>query len=237
MLFAVTIFTLRIVKGLLETFGLKNNPYLKDAIPHRVTTLVPDADTGDLQEPSQNKMVIMLLGAKSNHPMGLFAPQFAAIGDWLEKMDQMFLKDEVPGFLGQTGFNRFDERGAIESVYISYWRSIEDLWKFAHTSTHRDAWQWWEKNIKSNGYVGINHEIFEADAKHWENVYINFQPTLMGATTYLRKGGKSEAGVVPDEYISPLVDASRGKLAKSSGRLGREPTRYDKTSVATDLYS
>lgn len=158
------------------------------------------------------------------------------VGDWLGKMNKV-LDAGASGFLGQTTFHRMDERGAPEIILISYWESIEDLWEFAHSGVHREAWQWWEKTIKDNDYVGINHEIFEADAKHWENIYANFQPTLMGASTFLKKGGKTiEGGVVADEWISPLVDASRGKLAKSSGRMGRTITKHDATRVGKDTY-
>ena len=58
-----------------------------------------------------------------------------------------------------------------------------------------------------------------ADAR--ENVYLNFQPTGLGATTYLRRGDKFEGGTVDDQWVSPLVQANRGKLRTSSGRLGR----------------
>lgn len=61
-------------------------------------------------------------------------------------------------------------------MFLSYWRSIEDLHAFAHAPLHREAWTWWEKTIKAHGFIGVNHEIYEADRGHWENVYVNFQP-------------------------------------------------------------
>ena len=205
----------------------------------RNTALVPDMD-GQIND-ERNKIVILLLGVKSNHPFGLFAPQFLKIGEWLEKMNVQFNgqngESRPKGFLGQTGWERKDEKGAREFTFISYWRSIEDVHAFAHSLLHREAWQWWEKTLKQNDYLGINHEVFEADAKHWETVYANFQPTGLGATTYLRKRDKLEGGVVEDEWIMPLVDARRGKLAKSSARLGRYPTKYDEDRPDTDAYA
>ena len=36
-------------------------------------------------------------------------------------------------------------------------------------------------------------------------------------------------GTVGDEFIKPLIDASRGKLRTSAGRLGRDPKQlYEK---------
>ena len=125
----------------------------------------------------------------------------------------------------------------MEFTFISYWRSIEDLHAFAHGPLHRQAWTWWEKTLKQHDAIGINHEIYEADAGHWENVYINFQPTGLGATTYLRTNdGKVEGGEVSEEWISPLVDAGRGKLRSSAGRLRRPATKFDADRPDAGLY-
>lgn len=229
---------LKLGNGLLQAYKIIPNPYMKDVFDGRTTALVPDSETGEITTPAGKKIVILHLGAKSNHPFGFFHTPFQGVGAWIEKMNDIMDKGEVNGFLGQTTFHRQDEKGALETMLISYWESIEDLWAFAHSGVHREAWTWWEKTIKENGAVGINHEIFEADASKWENIYVNFQPTLMGATTYLKKGGKTlEGGVVPDEWISPLVDARRGKLAKSSGRMGREITKFDENRVAKETYA
>lgn len=64
------------------------------------------------------------------------------------------------------------------------------------------------------------HEVYEADRSNWEAVYINFQPTLLGATTYVKRNGKLEGGEVDEEWISPLLDANRGPLRTSMGRRG-----------------
>jgi hypothetical protein len=49
-------------------------------------------------------------------------------------------------------------------------------------------------------------------AKNWESIYVNCQPTGLGTTSYLKKGDKLVTGVVADEWISLVVDASEGKL-------------------------
>jgi len=209
---------------------------MEGVIPGRTTALLPNEKTGEPESASSRKIAVFHLGARSSHPLGYLAPQFGKLAVWMDKMNKETDSGRVKGFMGGTTFHRHDERGTPEVVLLSYWNSIEDLWAFAHDDLHRESWKWWEVSIKENGYVGINHEIFEADAKHWENIYVNFQPTMMGATTLLRKGGKTlEGGVVPDQWISPLVDAHRRKLARSSGRLGRDITQYD-TSRAEEVY-
>jgi heme-degrading monooxygenase HmoA len=233
---AFFVLLLRSADTLLITFKFKPNPYLADVQRGRVTAIVPD-EAGEIQGPSAEKVAILLLGAKSNHPMGLFAPEFLEVGKRLFGMNDRFNSADAPeGFMGQTSFERKDERGAQEFVFISYWRNIESLHDFAHTGLHRDTWLWWEKNLKRMDAVGINHEIYQAEPGAWENVYVNFQPTMLGATSFLKKGKKVVAGQIDDKWIHPLVDAQRGKLAKSSGRLGWNPTQHDAVRPAGETY-
>ena len=72
--------------------------------------------------------------------------------------------------LDQTLYTRKDERGAMEFMYLSYWRSIESLHAYARGPVHRAVWIWWEKTPKQHDHLGINHEIYEAEAGAWENV-------------------------------------------------------------------
>lgn len=233
---AFAVLVLRSLDALLITFKLKQNPYLADVIAGRVTALVPN-DQGEIIGPSAEKVAILLLGAKSNHPLGIFAPDFKEMGAWLFRMNDEFNSAHPPeGLMGQTMFERKDERGAREFVFISYWRSIESLHDFAHSGLHRATWLWWEKNIKRMDAVGINHEIFQAEPGAWENVYVNFQPTMLGATSFLKKGDKVVGGKVDEEWIHPLVNAKKGKLAKSSGRLGWDPTQHDAIRPAGETY-
>jgi heme-degrading monooxygenase HmoA len=226
---------LRASDSILITLELKSNPYIQDVIPGRATALLPNEE-GQVTAPVQNKVAVMMLGAKSNHPLGVFAPTFREVGEHLFKMNDAFDSEPPNGFMGQTSFERKDERGAREFVFISYWRSIEDLHVFAHSGLHRETWLWWEKNLKKMNAVGINHEIYEAQPGAFENVYVNFQPTLLGATSFLKKDGKIVGGTVSEEWIHPLVDARKGKLAKSSARLGWNPTALDAARPAAAKY-
>lgn len=64
------------------------------------------------------------------------------------------------------------------------------------------------------------HEVYEADAGMWEGVYVNFQPTLLGNTTFLKRGGTMVGGEVKEEWVRPLLDANKGVLRTSRGRRG-----------------
>ena len=167
-----------------------------------------------------------MLGAKTNHPMNVFAPGFSKMKDFVDRMAKD-LDSKAPdnGFLGQTAWFNRDKNGCVQFNLISYWRTIEDIHGFAHDALHFEAWQWWEQMFKegNSGHLGINHEIYAATKGQWESIYANFQPTGLGATTYLRRGDKLVGGVVDDTWISPLVEANNGQLRTSAGRLGRVP--------------
>lgn len=49
---------------------------------------------------------------------------------------------------------------------------------------------------------------------------MNCEPTGLGATSYLKKGDKLVNGVVAEKWISPLVNARKGKLRTMMGRMG-----------------
>jgi hypothetical protein len=80
------------------------------------------------------------------------------------------------------------------------------------------------------------HEVFEAPKGMWETLYVNFQPTLLGATTYLRKGNKLEGGEVSDEWVSGLLDANRGLLRTNQGRRGQVHEEADRDKFGKNYY-
>lgn len=87
---AATILSLRVVDALMIHFDLKRNPYLVGSIiKKRTTAVVPDMD-GNLVAPGSQKVAIILLGAKSNHPFGVLAPEFLKTFKWLAEMNASF---------------------------------------------------------------------------------------------------------------------------------------------------
>jgi hypothetical protein len=123
--------------------------------------------------------------------------------------------------LGQTAWASKDRTSCPEILNTSYWRDLEAVHAFAHSPLHREAWDYWNRTVKSHDFLGVHYEVCEAEAKRWENVYADFQPTGLGATSYLRRAdGKLEGGEEADEWVSPLLSANKGKLSTSSGRLG-----------------
>jgi hypothetical protein len=70
--------------------------------------------------------------------------------------------------------------------------------------------------MKENGDFSIWHETFQSPAGHWETIYVNSQPTLLAGGSLKIK---SESG--EDKYVSTMVDAKRGVLRSSKGRMAR----------------
>lgn len=233
----VVIFTARLLRAVAQAKGILPNPYLQGTDRIRNTALVPNLD-GHIDENKREKIAVLHLGARSNHPYGVFSSGFQGVGKWSEKMyKQLEGPDGPPGFLGATAWVNRNANDAVDFMNVSYWRNLSDIHDYAHSPLHREAWRWWEQNVKDLDAVGIYHEIYEAEPEHWESVYLNYQPHGLGATTYLRKGDKLVSGVVDEKWVRPLVDARKGKLAKSSGRLGIPPIKHDADRPFAEVYA
>lgn len=220
-LFALLI---RFADSLAVTFHFRPNRYLEDAIFQKWSPQVPDTEGNFSETPANEKVAILLLSIKLNHPLGLFAPNVDGVNKHAMTMfKELDSGNTAPGFFGQSQFMSTDVRGGQEILNISYWRSIENVHAYAGGPSHVEAIKWWaaqeKKESGSLKHIGIAHEVFEAPRGKWEAVSLNFQPTRLGATTYLKKGDKMIGGVVDDQWISPVL-AARGKLASSKGRLG-----------------
>ncbi|KAJ6022363.1 hypothetical protein N7460_012758 [Penicillium canescens] len=214
---AFAILGVRLIKAVLITYGSIKNPYREGVVPQKYAAQIPNADGEFSDVPASERVVCFHLGSKFHHPAGIFATDSRAMGNHLG-----------------SHWQSYDERGALENNFIAYWRSIGDVHRFAYGEKHRKAWDWFNSLSKERSdFLGINHEIFSSEPGQWEAIYGNFQPSLLGATTYLKKGDKMIGGTVEDKWISPLVDARRGKFRTSAGRLGWQPdvleNKYNRT--------
>ncbi|RFU34286.1 hypothetical protein B7463_g2098, partial [Scytalidium lignicola] len=235
---AIVALGIHFIDAVLVAKGDRPNPYLENKLK-KVTAMVPDAD-GEFRGPGKEKVAVLLLGAKCNHPMGAFAPKFDDFSQWLTAMIKGLEdpKSQENGFLGISPWNRTAPNGGTEIVTISYWRSLQDVHNYAHSDeVHKKAWKWWEDNVADLEHIGIMHEVFEAPAGMWEGIYINFQPMLLGATTFLKKGDTMIGGSVDDAWISPLVDARKGRLRTSNGRRGQTGKMSDEDVFGKNAYA
>ena len=92
----IFLLAIRLLDTTVVTLGLRQNPYLQGALMKKTTAQVPDMDGEFRSDPAGEKIVILLLGAKSNHPLGIFAPNYVQTADYMTKMSEL-LDAEAPG--------------------------------------------------------------------------------------------------------------------------------------------
>jgi len=122
---------------------------------------VPGRQTID----SDRDIVVFLIGARINKwwllPLSL--PILASMPRMLAEL----AKDPSSGFLGVQNFGL----GGM----AQYWRSLDDLNRYAHDKErrHKPAWLLYMQKILGNGAAGVWHETYFVKAGHYEVVYTN----------------------------------------------------------------
>ena len=146
--------------------------------------VLPGRFTARTDEP----FVVFMIGMRVN--------KFFAFRKWIATMMAMgpmlrtLYEHPEKGFLGAKTF--FFWRGVMT---VQYWRSFEDLEKFARDKDdpHLSAWRKFNKSIGSDGSVGIFHETYLVDAGKYEAVYGNMPVFgLAAATKHVPAVGKRE---------------------------------------------
>ena len=122
--------------------------------------------------------VVFIIGMRVNKPLAFakWVPTAMAMGPMLRSLE----KDSDSGFLGGEPFLYSGGVGLIQ-----YWRSTEDLERFARSpqETHLKAWQRFNKAIGKDGSVGIWHETYQVAAGAYEAIYANMPPFGLAAVT------------------------------------------------------
>ena len=90
-------------------------------------------------------------------------------------------------------------------VIVQYWKSFEHLEAYAkdRNALHYPAWKAFNKNVRSNGDVGIWHETYKVHAGEYECVYNNMPPCGLGK-------------------VGSLVPAT-GHRENAAGRINKQP--------------
>ncbi|KAH8692074.1 hypothetical protein BGW36DRAFT_348173 [Talaromyces proteolyticus] len=215
----------RVGLALLQTFGILHNPGMDKVVLGKVSPQIPDVYGHLPTEPSQERVVVLLVGFRSNHPLGALAPGFKETTNGFSEMLKVLDGPEGRqkyGFLGMSSYMGMESSAANEIISISYWRNIEAIHEFAYSPVHKEVWDWWNRTEKKHDHIAIMHEIYRAEGRQGahEAVYVNSKPTLLGGTAYPTKEKTEEK---EDELVwrSPLVEARRGVLASGKGRLGQ----------------
>ncbi|KAK8062474.1 hypothetical protein PG997_014571 [Apiospora hydei] len=212
---APTLLLCRLLKTLLMTAGLVKNDLADGVIRGKWTAQIPGPDGALPTSPSQNGVCLVMLAARSTHPLGTFSPGLQRVGAELERMRAALEegKDDN-GFLCQTTFLTANETyTGSQLMMLCYFRSADDAHAFAHGPLHREAWTWWYEITKSHPHLSIRHELYDVPPGRWENVFVNSPPTgIAGMSMPVRcEGG----------WTRPIFDASKLSLRTTKGRLGQ----------------
>lgn len=146
--------------------------------------VIPGRFTAQTDEP----FVVFIIGMRVN--------RFFAFRRWIATamamgpMIRTLYEHPEKGFMGAQTLISW--RGITT---IQYWRSFDDLEKFARDKDdpHLESWRRFNKTIGSDGSVGIFHETFLVDAGKYEALYGNMPVFgLASATKHVPAVGKRE---------------------------------------------
>lgn len=127
--------------------------------------------------------------AKTNEPFVVFLIGMR-INKWWRLDKWMPVANAMTPML--ITLNKYPEKGYLHGeffwnmagpVLVQYWRSFEDLEKFARepSDPHLAAWKKYNKAVGTDGSVGIWHETYLVDPAQYECVYGNMPRFGLGA--------------------------------------------------------
>lgn len=100
--------------------------------------------------------------------------------DWSEpyRLDQRLEASPDSGFLGYTPIFLGLRKGAA----MQYWRSLEDLQRFATdpNGSHVPVWKWYNEEVDSDEGLGFWAELYIIDDDSFKTFFRNVPPTGVG---------------------------------------------------------
>jgi hypothetical protein len=153
----------------------------------------------------------------ATHTCEPLAPTLKA---WWKDLDD---HSEQYDFLGANSYLANERPAANEIMILAYFRARTSLHAWAHAAggVHREAWSYWNTEVMGKGKTeegrmfSIMHEAYQVPARKWENVYVNYHPSALGATT-----------------CKVNLRSSQGRMAVSSGndheKYGDDPYANEK---------
>ncbi len=120
--------------------------------------------------------VVYINGMRLNKLRAL--PKYLRAGLAAGKMFERLAADPDNGFLGYLpAFT-----GLRSGAAIQYWRSLEDIKRFAHDpdDLHVPAWLWYDEEVGDNGELGFWAELYVVSDGTFETFYRNMPPIGLG---------------------------------------------------------
>ncbi|MFK7984594.1 MAG: DUF4188 domain-containing protein [Sandaracinaceae bacterium] len=147
--------------------------------------------------------VLFVIGARANHLWNL--PILWAVGFAMARMMRELTADPESGLLS------YENYGGRTSLMLQYWRSKEDLLRYAkqREREHVPAWRRWLDKW-GRGAVGIYHETYVVEPGTYECIYHHMPAFGLG------KVGPLVPAEGPLKTAAKRLDAGRRVAAKAA---------------------
>jgi hypothetical protein len=129
-------------------------------------------DTRRMTVEMDGPFVVFIIGMRINKPWKIH--KWLPVALAMPRMLKELAGRSDTGFLGAQ-----QHVGAI----VQYWRSFEDLERYArdHDAEHWPAWVAFNKKVRAgSGDVGIWHETYRIQPGQYEAIYVNTRPMGLG---------------------------------------------------------
>jgi hypothetical protein len=149
----------------------------------------------------EGDLIVFLIGMRINRPWKpkQWWPVVTAMPRMLKWLD------EHP----QAGLLHYEQalRGPLSPMVVQYWRSFEELERFARSpdAPHLEAWKRFNATVRDSGDVGIWHETYRVAGGASESIFGNMPPSGLGVAGELTPVGSTAAtaarriGARPDD--------------------------------------
>jgi len=176
---------------------------------------------------------VFLIGARYNHPLGLFSPHAFTVGNaFVDMVTNLDKHAEEFGYLGATSWQSTSAAANNELMIVCYFKNVEGLHKFALSDYHMPTWNWWNSKVREMPHISIYHETYHVPAGNWESIHINSKLSGLGSVSFKMP----EEGTGKEVYQHPIVDASKGLLKTSAGRMARSDAKEHENKIDVDPY-
>ncbi|MAP93434.1 MAG: transcriptional regulator [Ponticaulis sp.] len=166
---------------------------------HKYMTSLPDTED----------FIVFLTGMRINRPWKFW--KWLPVFIYMPRMCRELMRRPELGMLHY----RYHP-GIRSMLVVQYWRSYEDLHRYAtdKKSLHVPGWRWMNKHIGLNGDVGTWHETYVIRKNSHECLYVNMPEHGLAkafgaqeATGNLRTG-KGRMGKEADDWTDLKVEAA-----------------------------
>ncbi|KAH6669291.1 hypothetical protein B0J14DRAFT_657385 [Halenospora varia] len=208
----------RVLVGISTCWGLLPDSSMKGVRLGRFSNQIPQLNGSLSPTPSDQEVVVLILGARSNHVNGRYAPGMAEVGETYSAMWKDAEENrEKWGFLGKTtGLKTSNLESNNATIWISYWKNLESVERFAQGPAHKKGWDLFRQTSKKYPHIGILHETYAVPKGHWETIYVNFLPFGMGQTQHFTEKSK-ETG----QSVSSLMQTNGATWRNMRSRMGQ----------------